>query len=82
MGGGSIDELAETMVNFATNRLIPGLPSYVHRISIPPIFFYLFFLYFFSLFPFLSLFRIDGHSFRHVVEIRIIKTISNILLII
>lgn len=40
----SIDELAETMVNFASNRLIPGLPSYVHRISI----FFLFFLYFFS----------------------------------
>lgn len=52
MGGGSIDELAETMVNFASNRLIPGLPSYVHRISILSIFFFLFFLYFFSLFLF------------------------------
>lgn len=47
-GGGSIDELAETMVNFASNRLIPGLPSYVHRISILSLFLFSFsfFLYF------------------------------------
>lgn len=58
----SIDELAETMVNFASNRLIPGLPSYVHRISI----FFLFFLYFFSflfLFFFISNRRSTSHRF-------------------
>ena len=29
----SIDGLAETMVNFASNRLIPGFPGYVRPIS-------------------------------------------------